>query len=140
MWKLKSYARRFLDTGDVCDDEPPHAYLLYTPGGHMMSVTVEARRRPPAEDDLTDEERIRLFRTIVSAQAGKYTVAGDTVTHQVELSWNEKRTGTNRMRCSSAAGDTLALETMPMTAAPGARPFVGTLVWERVEVFPFALS
>ena len=58
VWKLKVYSRRFLDTGEIRSDMLPHAYIIYTPGGHMMSVTVEENRQPPAGPVLTDEERI----------------------------------------------------------------------------------
>lgn len=58
VWKLKSYARRLLDTGEVRNDMLPNAYIMYTPGGHMMSITVEENRQPPAGPVLTDEERI----------------------------------------------------------------------------------
>ena len=75
VWKLRSYARRFLDTGEVRKDMLPHAYILYTPGGFMMSVTVEENRAPPAGPVLTDAERIRLFNSIVSAYAGTYSIA-----------------------------------------------------------------
>ena len=66
VWKLRSYSRRFLDTGEVRDDMLPHAYILYTPGGYVMSLTVEADRQPPAGPVLTDQECIRLFKSIIS--------------------------------------------------------------------------
>lgn len=138
VWKLKSYSRRFLDTGEVRRDMLPNAYIMYSPGGHMMSITVEENRAPPAGSILTDEERIRLFKTIVSAYAGTYTLDADTVTHQVELSWNEAWTGTRQVRRCSVDGDTMTLETTPRTAGTDAREFINTLVWQRVEAFPHA--
>ena len=97
----------------------PDAYIMYTPGGYMMSITVEENRQPPAGPVLTDEERIRLFKTIVSAYAGTYTMEEDKVTHHIELSWNEAWTGTSQVRRFSVAGDTLTLETTPRTAGTG---------------------
>lgn len=111
----------------------PHAYILYTPGGYMMSVTVEENRQPPAGEVLTDEERIRLFKTIVSAYSGTYSIEGDKVTHCVELSWNEAWTGTRQVRRFSVKGDTMTLETTPRTAGTDSREFINTLTWERVE-------
>jgi hypothetical protein len=70
IWKLRSYSRRFLDTGEIKNDMLPDAYIMYSPAGYMMSITVEENREPPAGPILTDEERIRLFKTIVSAYAG----------------------------------------------------------------------
>ena len=135
VWKLKSYARRFLDTGETRRDMLPHAYIIYSPGGHMMSITVEENRHAPAGPVLTDEERIHLFKTIVSAYAGTYAVEGDRVTHHVEVSWNEAWSGSQQVRRWSVSGDTLTLETTPRTAGSDSREFVNTLTWERVEAF-----
>ena len=136
VWKLKKYSRRFLDTGEVRNDMLPQAYILYTPGGFMMSITVEENREPPAGDVLTDAERVRLFKSIISAYSGRYTVAGDTVVHDVEMSWNEAWTGTRQVRRFSVQGDELIIETTPRTAGNDTRQFINTLTWERTEGFP----
>jgi lipocalin-like protein len=136
VWKLRSYARRFLDTGEVRTDMLPHAYILYTPGGFMMSITVEENREPPAGAVLTDAERLRLFNSIVSAYAGTYSIAGNIVTHTVEISWNEAWTGTRQERYFSVSADTLTLETTPRTSGRDSREFVNTLTWERIEALP----
>jgi len=133
VWKLRSYSRRFLDTGEVRDDMLPHAYILYTPGGYVMSLTVEADREPPAGAILTDQECIRLFTSIMSAYIGTYTVEGNRVTHAVELSWNESWTGARLVRYFSLEGDTLTIETTPRTSGADSREFINTLTWQRVE-------
>ena len=139
VWKLKKYSRRFLDTGEVRNDLLPQAYILYTPGGFMMSITVEEKRARPAGEVLTDEERVRLFKSIISAYSGRYTVEGDIVIHDVEMSWNEAWTGTKQMRLFKVTGDELVIETTPRTAGTDTRQFINTLTWERTEGFP-ALS
>jgi len=136
VWRLKAYSRRFLDTGEVRSDMLPHAYIIYTPGGYMMSVTVEENRQPPAGAVLTDEERVRLFKTIVSAYAGTYRVEGDQVVHDVELSWNEAWTGTRQVRSVRVDADRMTLETTPRTTGTDSREFINTLTWERVEALP----
>ena len=136
VWKLKKYTRRFLDTGEVRSDMLPQAYILYTPGGYMMSITVEESRQPPAGEVLTDEERVRLFKSIISAYSGSYTVEGDKVIHDVELSWNEAWTGTKQVRRFAVNGDQLTIETTPRTAGTDTRQFINTLTWERTEGFP----
>ncbi len=136
VWKLKKYARRFLDTNEVRNDMLPQAYILYTPGGFMMSITVEEKRAPPAGEVLTDEERVRLFKSIISAYSGRYTVEGDTVIHDVEMSWNEAWTGTRQVRKFAVNGDELVIETTPRTAGTDTRQFINTLTWERTEGFP----
>lgn len=136
VWKLKQYLRRFLDTGEVRNDMLPQAYILYTPGGFMMSITVEENRAPPASEVLTDEERLRLFKSIISAYSGRYTVEGDIVIHDVDKSWNEAWTGTKQMRLFKVRGDELVIETTPRTAGTDTREFVNTLTWQRTEGFP----
>lgn len=136
VWKLKKYSRRFLDTGEVRSDMLPQAYILYTPGGFMMSITVEENRQPPAGEVLTDEERVRLFKSIISAYSGTYVVEGDTVIHDVNLSWNEAWTGTKQVRRFAVNGDELTIETTPRTAGTDTRQFINTLTWERTEGFP----
>jgi hypothetical protein len=136
VWKLKSYSRRFLDTGEVRSDMAPHAYILYTAGGFMMSITVEGNRQPPASAVLTDEERVRLFNSIVSAYCGRYTVDGNKVIHTVDISWNEAWTGTQQVRYFEVKGDELTIETTPRTSGTDARQFINTLKWDRVEALP----
>ena len=138
VWKLKKYSRRFLDTGEVRNDMLPQAYILYTPGGYMMSITVEDNRRPPAGEVLTDDDRVRLFKSIISASSGTYAIEGDTVIHHVELSWNEAWTGTKQVRRFAVNGDELTIETTPRTAGTDTRQFINTLTWERTEGFPVA--
>jgi hypothetical protein len=140
VWKLKQYSRRFLDNGDVRNDMLPQAYILYTPGGFMMSITVEENRQPPAGEVLTDDERVRLFKSIISAYSGTYTVAGDTVIHDVEMSWNEAWSGTKQVRRFAVNGDQLTIETTPRTAGTDTRQFINTLTWERTEAFPANLK
>lgn len=136
VWKLKKYSRRFLDTGEVLGDMLPQAYILYTPDGFMMSITVEENRQSPAGEVLTDEERVRLFKSIISAYSGRYTVDGDKVIHNVEMSWNEAWTGTRQVRRFAVNGDELVIETTPRTAGTDTRQFINTLTWERIEAFP----
>ncbi len=136
VWKLVKYSRRYLDAGEVRSDMLPQAYILYTPGGFMMSITVEEKREPPAGEVLTDEERVRLFKTIISAYSGTYIVEGDKVIHDVNLSWNEAWTGTQQMRLFKVSGDELVIETTPRTAGTDTRQFINTLTWERTEAFP----
>ena len=140
IWKLISYSRRFLDTGEVRSNMLPDAYIMYSPGGYMMSVTVEENRPPPAGPVITDEECVRLFRTIVSAYAGTYELNSGEVTHHVEYSWNQLWTGTDQKRFCAIDGDTLTLTTSPRTTGTDTRQFVNTLTWELVEAFLPAAS
>ena len=93
----------------------------------MRITTIETSART------FDEERVRLFNSIVSAYSGTYTVEGNQVTHAVELSWNEAWTGTKQVRYFSVDGDELTIETTPRTSGASTREFINTLKWQRVE-------
>lgn len=140
VWKFKKYTRRFLDTGEVSSDMLPQAYILYTPGGFMMSITVEENRQPPAGEVLTDEERVRLFKSIISAYSGSYRVEGDTVIHNVDMSWNEAWTGTRQVRRFEVNGEELTIETTARTAGTDTRQFINTMIWQRTEAFPAGMA
>ena len=104
-----------------------------------MELTNEFRVGVPVDQAwavLTDVERVRLFKSIISAYSGSYVVEGDTVTHTVELSWNEAWTGTQQVRRFKVNGDELVIETTPRTAGTDTRQFINTLTWERTEGFP----
>jgi hypothetical protein len=66
-------------------------------------------------------------------------VEGDTVIHDVEMSWNESWTGTKQVRRFKVNGDELVIETTPRTAGTDTRQFINTLTWERTEAFPVAV-
>ena len=63
---------------------------------------------------------------------GKYTIDGDKLTTDVDLSWNEILTGTSQVRFFKLEGDKLSIRTAEQASAvyPG-KKVVGTLTWER---------
>ena len=89
-----------------------------------------------AGEVLTDAERVRLFKSIISAYSGSYVVEGDTVIHTVLQSWNEAWTGTKQVRKIKVTGDELVIETTPRTAGTDTRQVINTLTWERTEGVP----
>jgi hypothetical protein len=67
------------------------------------------------------------------AYAGTYAVDGDTVTHEIDISWNESWTGTKQLRIIRIEGDKLLLATNPQPSGIDGRMMVGELVWQRVK-------
>ena len=63
---------------------------------------------------------------------GKFTIDGDKLTTDVDLSWNEILTGTSHVRFFKLEGDKLSIRTTEQASAvyPG-KKVVGTLTWER---------
>jgi len=48
-----------------------------------------------------------------SRSAGTYTLDGEKVTHHVDISWNEDRTGSNEVRFYKVEGNILTITTAP---------------------------
>jgi hypothetical protein len=67
------------------------------------------------------------------AYAGTFTVDGNTVTHRVDISWNENWTGTHQVRNVRLDGERLYISTNPQSNGIDGRIIVGELVWEKVK-------
>ena len=69
------------------------------------------------------------------AYAGTYTVdtTASTVTHHVELSWDQARTGESLLRTYRVQGDRLTLITAPSNDPATGRKTVRTVTWERLS-------
>jgi len=73
-WKLKSYVREVAATGERTNErgEHPNGYLGYAADARMYAIITWENRIKPREVVPTDEERIKLFGTMIS-YAGTYT-------------------------------------------------------------------
>ena len=56
----------------------------------MYAILVAGDRIKPQEKAPTDEERIKLHKSMM-AYAGTYTIDGGKVVHHVDISWNGAR-------------------------------------------------
>lgn len=127
-WKLISFVVEDLATGSKTAllGEHPKGYLIYTPEGRMMMLAVHETRSPAK----TDEDRVNLHKNMY-AYSGRYTVAGDKVTHHVDISWNEAWTGNDQVRDFQIQGDILTIKSAPAKNAITGKESVSTIVWER---------
>jgi hypothetical protein len=134
-WRLVSYRRTVVDTGETRDffGRSPRGLLNYSPDGRMIVIVVKQERPRPAEPSrISERDRVELHQSMVS-YAGTYTFDGKTVTHHVEISWNELWTGTNQIRYTRIDGRRLILSTGPITDPADGRQITAELVWERIE-------
>ena len=108
-WKVVAFVREDLATGVKSDayGARPSGYMHYLPDGRMCVIAVDGERRPPVEQ-ASDADRARLFMGMV-AYAGTYTVEDETVTHHIEVSWNQAWTGTDQVRRLRLDGNRLFL-------------------------------
>ena len=133
-WKLKSFVREITGTGERYNQlgEHPEGFLGYSIDGRMYTILVAGNRIKPQEEAPTDEERVKLHKSMI-AYAGTYTIEGGKVVHHVDISWNGARTGTDQVRFYKLEGDTLTIRTAPNKSPVDGREGVGVLVWEKIK-------
>src|SRR5262249_53362857 len=133
-WKLKSFVREISATGERYNQfgEHPEGYLNYASDGRMYAIITAGNRIRPRGEMPTDEERIRLHRSMI-AYAGTYTVTGGEVTHHVDISWDEGWIGKDQVRFYRLDGNILTIKTAPNRSPADGRESVGILTWERVK-------
>jgi Lipocalin-like domain len=109
-WKLKSYLREVAATGERYNErgEHPNGYFAYSADGRMYAIITWENRIAPRDVVPTNDERVKLFSTMIS-YAGTYTFDAEKVVHNVDISWNQNWTGTEQVRFYKLDGDTLTI-------------------------------
>jgi lipocalin-like protein len=130
IWKLTSWTARVV--GETEDKEPfgpkPKGRLVLTADGYWSVIITEANRHPAK----TEEEKVALFDSVL-AYSGKYTIEGDKITIQVDMSGNEIFTGTNQVqtRFFKLDGEKLIVRTPEISSsALPEKKIVGTNIFE----------
>jgi hypothetical protein len=135
-WKLVSYVGEEIPSGAKSDvmGPRPSGYINYGPDGRMIVIIVGSDRKKPVGAIATQEEAQVLIRSML-AYAGTYTVDSEarTVTHHVDRSWDQSRTGESHARIYALDGHRLTLTTQPSNDPATGRKTVRTLVWERMN-------
>jgi len=130
-WKLKSYVvTRAAGKVSTPYGESPRGYLSYSADGRMQAIGAADRRPAPAVVRPPENDRVALYDTMF-AYAGTYSIEGGTVTHHVDISWNEVWTGTDQVRHFELNGDILTLTTRTLDPVSGAETRYA-VVWEKV--------
>src|SRR5687768_3883516 len=83
-WKMVSWTRKVLATGEVSDamGPDPTGYIAYHADGRMMALVLKSDRPPFTGPVPTDEEKIRLFDTML-AYSATYTLARGLHVHRL---------------------------------------------------------
>ena len=97
VWKLKTFERCKAGTNECTAffGENPVGYLVYTKGGRFFSQIFNEKRPAPKGPNPSDEERILLHKSMV-AWGGPYVVKDQAIIVNIEFSWNQSWTGTER--------------------------------------------
>jgi len=134
-YRLVSYRRTVLATGGSEDlyGKSPQGYITYGREGRMMALFVKDERPKPSDfAKMTDQERASLFKTM-TAYGGTYDFDGKTVTHHIDVSWNQIWTGTDVFRTVSFDGRRITLTTKPAPNPTDGKVGVSVLTWEKVD-------
>lgn len=136
-WKLIS-VRGTNSQGEVIQSPfgaNPTGFLTYTADGRMMVIITNGGRKPLSVNDRVSAsavERAEAFATML-AYAGRYTFAGETVTHHVEAASFQNWVKTDLVRHVKIEGKRLTLRRPPGGAAGGVELGDTDLLWERIE-------
>lgn len=136
-YKLISSTRKILSTGETVDayGKHPTGYISYGRDGRMSTLIVwdkDDRPSPKSVEEITDEQRVGLFRTML-AYGGTYTSDGHTVSIHIDISSNQAWTGTTLTRDVRMDGDKLVYTTRPAPFSADGKVSVVTLLLERVR-------
>jgi len=127
-WKLTSWTIQVID-GEASQPFGPNpkGRAVFTPDGFSAFMIARSDRKPAT----SDADSAVLLKSLM-VYTGKFTVDGDKLTTNVDLSWNEILTGTAQVRFFKLEGDKLFVRTAEQASAvyPG-KKVVGTLTWER---------
>jgi hypothetical protein len=129
-WKLTSWVLRVIG-GELTEPygPNPNGRIVMTPEGHWSCIITAANRQAGT----TPEEKAALMDTML-AYFGKYTIDGDRITVDVEMSSNEIYVGPlqKQTRFFTLDGDKLVLRTPEiMSAVKPGQKVAGILNWER---------
>jgi len=127
-WKLTSWTIQVIDGEATQPFGPnPKGRAVFTPDGFSAFMIARPDRKPAT----SDADSAALIKSLM-VYTGKFTVDGDKLTTNVDLSWNEILTGTAQVRFFKLEGDKLSVRTAEQASAvyPG-KKVVGTLSWER---------
>ena len=133
-YRLISEERTIVPTGEVIATKGATGCITYTADGRMLVLIVrEPRPKPDKVDNLTDQQRADLFRTM-TPYGGTYTFDGKTVQHYIDISWNEAWTGTTQIRDVTKEGERLVYNSnRPVPFSGDGRMGIVRLVWEKVK-------
>jgi hypothetical protein len=134
IWRMASFTSKVVETGQtrLPYGEHPGGYTAFSQNGHMVHLVLHDTRKAPAARDLTDAERVELFKTM-AAFSGSYKVEGNKITLHYEATWTQSRTGGDDVRSYEASGTKLIISSAPIKSGLDGREVVNTWTLERVE-------
>jgi len=121
VWRLASYTEVGEDGGTVPGPlgEAPAGLLIYTADGHVAVSMMKTGDSPALETYM--------------GYSGHWRLAGDRMTHRVQVSAHPRMAGTEQIRRVTLDGETLSLRGTAVTPVGGRAP-ERVLTWRRAKV------
>ncbi len=114
-WRLVRFTRTIVATGEAQETfgKAPSGLIQFGSDGRMMMFVVKDQRpSPPDPEEMTDQQRADLFKTMI-AYGGTYIFDGKTLTSHLDVTWNQAWTGTDIIRHVTLEGRKLILTADP---------------------------
>jgi hypothetical protein len=98
-WRQLSAVTENLSTGEQTNvfRGQPVGFVQFTPDGRVTLMTIDTVRKKPAGDIATAAEASELYQTMI-AYSGTFSTSGNSVTYDLDVTWNENWTGTLQLR------------------------------------------
>lgn len=99
LWRQLSAETENLTTGERSSvfRGRPLGFVQFTSDGRITLMTTDTGRKKPASEIPTDAEAIDLYRTMI-AYSGTFSTSGNSVTYDLDITWNETWTGSLQLR------------------------------------------
>ena len=107
----------------------PYGYINYGPNGRIIVIIVGSDRKKPVGPVATPDEAQALIKSMLAC-AGGYRIDSEakTITHQIEVSWDQCGTGESHVQNYNLDGDRLTLTTGPSNDPATGKKTVRTLI------------
>jgi Lipocalin-like domain len=109
----------------------PNGYVNFSADGRLILLSTDSARKPPAGQVPTAAEAEALYRSMIG-YAGTYTVEGNKVTYDLDVTWNQSWTGTKQVRFWEVNGDRLTVTTPEIVNPLTGKPSVFKLTFRKV--------
>jgi Lipocalin-like domain len=108
---------------------PRSADLIAQPNLAALVLSTGTPKRA-AGTAYNDAELVDIYKGIIGAYAGTYSVEGNKVTHHIVASWFPEWIGGDQTRYAEIEGNRLTIKTVPLKSPRDGRDEVATLTFE----------